>query len=35
MEEVVLVNVNDQPIGYMEKQEAHLKGLCRFFSVFI
>lgn len=36
MEEVVLVNVNDQPIGYMEKQEAHLKGLLhRAFSVFI
>jgi len=36
MEEVVLVNVNDHPIGYMEKQEAHLKGLLhRAFSVFI
>ena len=36
MEEVVLVDSNDHTIGYMEKQEAHLKGrLHRAFSVFI
>ena len=36
MELVVLVDKNDNPIGYMEKQEAHLKGLLhRAFSVFV
>ena len=35
-EEVVLVDVNDNVIGYMEKMEAHEKGLLhRAFSVFI
>ena len=35
MEFVVLVNENDQEIGIMEKQEAHIKGLLhRAFSVF-
>jgi isopentenyl-diphosphate delta-isomerase len=34
--EVVLVNENDEPIGVMEKMEAHQKGvLHRAFSVFI
>jgi isopentenyl-diphosphate delta-isomerase len=36
MEEVVLVDVNDSVIGFMEKMEAHKKGLLhRAFSVFI
>ena len=36
MEEVVLVDVNDNVIGYMEKMEAHHKGvLHRAFSIFI
>lgn len=36
MEEVVLVDLKDHTIGYMEKQEAHIKGLLhRAFSVFI
>lgn len=36
MQEVVLVNQSDQPIGTMEKLEAHQKGLLhRAFSVFI
>ena len=36
MEEVVLVNKNDEPIGTMEKMEAHEKGLLhRAFSVFV
>ena len=36
MEQVVLVDSKDHTIGYMEKQEAHLKGLLhRAFSVFI
>lgn len=36
MQEVVLVDSNDQPIGNMEKLEAHQKGLLhRAFSVFI
>ena len=36
MEEVVLVDSKDHTIGYMEKQEAHIKGLLhRAFSVFI
>ena len=35
-EKVILVDVNDQPIGLMNKQEAHVKGvLHRAFSVFI
>jgi isopentenyl-diphosphate delta-isomerase len=35
-QEVVLVNENDEPIGLMEKMEAHQKGvLHRAFSVFI
>lgn len=35
-QEVVLVNENDEPIGLMEKMEAHKKGLLhRAFSVFI
>lgn len=35
-QEVVLVNENDEPIGVMEKIEAHQKGLLhRAFSVFI
>ena len=35
-QEVVLVNENDEPIGLMEKMEAHQKGLLhRAFSVFI
>jgi isopentenyl-diphosphate delta-isomerase len=35
-EEVILVDQNDQPIGVMEKMEAHEKGLLhRAFSVFI
>ena len=34
--QVVLVNEKDQPIGIMEKMEAHQKGLLhRAFSVFI
>lgn len=36
MQEVVLVDSNDQPVGKMEKLEAHRKGLLhRAFSVFI
>lgn len=36
MDEVILVNENDEPIGTMEKMEAHEKGLLhRAFSVFI
>lgn len=36
MEKVILVDKNDQPIGEMEKMEAHEKGvLHRAFSVFI
>jgi isopentenyl-diphosphate delta-isomerase len=36
MQEVVLVNQSDDPIGTMEKLEAHRKGLLhRAFSVFI
>ena len=35
-EEVVLVNENDEEIGFMEKLEAHQKGLLhRAFSVFL
>lgn len=35
-EKVILVNTNDEPIGLMEKIEAHEKGLLhRAFSVFI
>lgn len=34
--EVILVNDNDEPVGVMEKMEAHEKGLLhRAFSVFI
>ena len=36
MEQVILVDKNDHPIGLMEKMEAHEKGLLhRAFSVFI
>ncbi|SRR3989344_5367478 len=36
MQEVILVDSNDQPLGKMEKLEAHQKGLLhRAFSVFI
>jgi len=36
MQEVVLVDSQDQPIGKMEKMEAHQKGLLhRAFSVFV
>ena len=36
MEKVILVDINDQQVGLMEKQEAHLKGLLhRAFSIFI
>jgi len=36
IEYVILVNQNDEPIGTMEKMEAHQKGLLhRAFSVFI
>tara|TARA_B100001093_G_scaffold402127_1_gene389874 strand:- start:216 stop:743 length:528 start_codon:yes stop_codon:yes gene_type:complete len=36
MEEVILVDKEDAVLGYMEKQEAHIKGLMhRAFSVFI
>jgi len=36
MEEVVLVNELDEPVGLMEKLEAHQKGLLhRAFSVFV
>ncbi|MDH4472608.1 MAG: isopentenyl-diphosphate Delta-isomerase [Fluviicola sp.] len=36
MQEVVLVDSNDQPIGKMEKLEAHQRGLLhRAFSVFV
>lgn len=35
-EEVILVNEHDEPIGTMEKMEAHQKGLLhRAFSVFV
>lgn len=35
-QEVILVNENDDPVGVMEKMEAHQKGLLhRAFSVFI
>lgn len=36
MEEVIVVNVQDEPTGVMEKMEAHLSGtLHRAFSVFV
>ncbi len=36
LEHVILVNENDEPIGLMEKLEAHQKGILhRAFSVFI
>ena len=36
MEKVILVDKTDHPIGEMEKQEAHIKGvLHRAFSIFI
>jgi isopentenyl-diphosphate Delta-isomerase len=36
MEEVILVNKSDEVLGYMEKMEAHKRGLLhRAFSVFI
>ena len=36
MEEVILVDTKDNIMGYMEKQEAHIKGLLhRAFSIFI
>jgi isopentenyl-diphosphate delta-isomerase len=36
MEEVILVNEHDEPVGSMEKMEAHLKAaLHRAFSIFI
>jgi isopentenyl-diphosphate delta-isomerase len=36
MEEVILVDINDEPLGTMEKMEAHRKGvLHRAFSVFL
>ncbi len=36
MSQVILVNENDEPIGIMEKMEAHQKGLLhRAFSIFI
>lgn len=36
MTQVILVDQTDQPMGFMEKQEAHEKGLLhRAFSVFI
>jgi isopentenyl-diphosphate delta-isomerase len=36
MEEIILVNERDEPIGVMEKMEAHRKGvLHRAFSIFI
>lgn len=36
MVEVILVNEHDEPLGFMEKMEAHVKGLLhRAFSVFI
>lgn len=36
MKEVILVNEFDQPIGVLEKLEAHQKGLLhRAFSIFI
>src|SRR6476659_3208910 len=36
MEKVILVNIDDTPIGVMEKMEAHEKGLLhRAFSVLI
>lgn len=36
MQQVILVNENDEPVGVMDKMEAHEKGLLhRAFSVFI
>jgi len=36
MEEVILVDINDEPVGVMEKMQAHRKGvLHRAFSIFI
>ena len=36
MEKVILVDENDNPVGTMEKMEAHIEGvLHRAFSVFI
>jgi isopentenyl-diphosphate delta-isomerase len=36
IEKVILVDENDKEVGFMEKQEAHVKGLLhRAFSVFI
>ena len=36
MEEVILVDINDEPLGTMEKMEAHRKGvLHRAFSIFL
>ncbi|NOQ74820.1 MAG: isopentenyl-diphosphate Delta-isomerase [Crocinitomix sp.] len=36
MEQVILVDIEDNPIGLMEKMEAHQKGLLhRAFSVFV
>jgi isopentenyl-diphosphate delta-isomerase len=36
MEQVILVNEHDEPLGFMEKMEAHEKGLLhRAFSIFI
>ena len=36
MEQVILVNINDEHLGSMEKMEAHRKGLLhRAFSIFI
>jgi isopentenyl-diphosphate delta-isomerase len=36
MKEVILVNEFDQPLGVLEKLEAHQKGLLhRAFSIFI
>ena len=36
MPDVILVNENDRPVGRMEKQEAHTRGLLhRAFSVFL
>ena len=36
MEQVILVNERDEPVGTMEKMEAHIKGeLHRAFSIFL
>ena len=36
IDKVILVNKNDNEVGSMEKQEAHIKGLLhRAFSIFI